>query len=192
MSDISIIIPVHNSESVIERTLRSCTYQSLSKTKYDIIVVDDGSIDATSSIIRNFNEEICIISNSKPIGAQKSFIHGVRQAKTRYIVRVDSDDYLHPDFLLLLHSYLEFNADMQAVAADYIVVDDKEQHLHREIFSESPIDQGIMYRKDKLIELGLYNNNSDINENKDLRSRFEQNWEIYRVPIPLYRHMPKE
>ena len=192
MSDISIIIPVHNSESVIERTLRSCTYQSLSKTKYDIIVVDDGSIDATSSIIRNFNEDIYISSNSKPIGAQKSFAQGVRQAKTRYVVRVDSDDYLHPDFLLLLHLYLEFNADMQAVAADYIVVDAKEQHLHREDFSESPIDQGIMYRKDKLIEMGLYSNNSDINENKNLRNSFEQNWGIYRVPIPLYRHMPKE
>ena len=81
---------------------------------------------------------------------------------------------------------------MQAVAADYILVDDKEQHLNRKVFSDDPIDQGIMYRKDKLIELGLYNNNSGINENKGLKSSFEQNWEIYRVPLPLYRHMPKE
>ena len=81
---------------------------------------------------------------------------------------------------------------MQAVAADYIVVNEKEQHLHRENFSDKPIDQGIMFRKDKLIELGLYNNNSDINGNKNLRSSFEQNWGIYRVPIPLYRHMPKK
>ena len=92
MSDIAIIIPVHNSESVIERTLRSCIYQSLSKTKYDIIVVDDASQDATRNIIANFEEEIHIISNSKPIGIQKSFVEGVRQAKTRYVVRVDSND----------------------------------------------------------------------------------------------------
>ena len=50
---LSIIIPTHNSEITIKKCIESLTSQSFSREKFEIIVVDDGSTDQTTSIAKN-------------------------------------------------------------------------------------------------------------------------------------------
>ncbi|HWH05877.1 MAG TPA: hypothetical protein VNT23_05510, partial [Gaiellaceae bacterium] len=113
---------------------------------------------------------------------------GVRSADSRFVVRVDADDYVHHDFIRVLRLFLELNSHMEAIACDYMTVDEHEEHLAHVNALEEPIGCGIMFRKDRLIEIGLYDESFLMAEDVDLRLRFERNWPIHRCELPLYRY----
>jgi hypothetical protein len=53
---------------------------------------------------------------------------------------------------------------------------------------ERPIGCGIMFRSDHLIEIGLYDDAQLMHEDRDLRVRFLEKYNIARVELPLYRY----
>ena len=54
---------------------------------------------------------------------------GIREAKGRYVIRVDSDDYVHSEYLNILALHLAYNEDIGAVCCDYHLVDENEKVL---------------------------------------------------------------
>ena len=128
---ISVIIPVYNQEKWITRCLRSLENQSFSREKYELIVVNDGSTDNSESVINLFSNKITFINNTKNSGLPSALNQGIKLSKSKYIVRVDSDDYVNQDFLFLLYEFLEQNKYMDAVACDYLLVDDNEEIIVR-------------------------------------------------------------
>jgi GT2 family glycosyltransferase len=68
------------------------------------------------------------------------------------------------------------------------VVDDAENVLERRNCMEHPIGCGIMFRADHLIDIGLYDDNFLMHEDRDLRLRFLKKYSIHRVELPLYRY----
>ena len=62
---ISVIVPVYNQEKYIGRCLRSLLDQSLTRTSYEIIVINDGSTDKTIYALELFKEEIRVLHNKK-------------------------------------------------------------------------------------------------------------------------------
>ena len=59
---ISVIVPVYNREKFIGRCLRSLLSQSMGLNNFEILLVDDGSTDATNKIYESFSDEIRIIN----------------------------------------------------------------------------------------------------------------------------------
>jgi glycosyltransferase involved in cell wall biosynthesis len=187
MADIAIVMAAHNEEKYIERALRSCLGQSLPSDAFELLVVDDGSTDATARIAAGF-ENVRVLRNEAQLGLPASLNRGLKAAHARFVVRVDADDYVHHDFLRVLSLFLELNPHMDAVACDYYTVDGHEQHLEHVDCSERPIGCGVMFRKERLIELGLYDESFLMAEDLDLRLRFERRWKMHRVELPLYRY----
>ena len=101
---------------------------------------------------------------------------------------MDSDDYVNENFLKILYLYLEENRDIDAVSCDYIIVDDQENVLKREDCLKKPIACGIMFRSKDLENIGLYDEDLILHEEKDLRSRFLEKHNIFQVKLPLYRY----
>jgi glycosyltransferase involved in cell wall biosynthesis len=188
LPDIAVVMAAHNEEKYIERALRSVVTQTLVRDAYDVFVVDDGSTDATPKIVAEFGEQVDLLSSPTRLGLPASLNRGIRAAHARFVVRVDADDYVHHDFLRVLQLFLELNPYMEAAACDYVTVDDHEQHLERVNCSERPIGCGVVFRKDRLIELGLYDESFAMAEDLDLRLRFEQRWTMHRIELPLYRY----
>ena len=188
MAEVSVIIAAHNEALFVERTLRSCLQQTFPKSLYDVILIDDGSDDSTLKIARQFEPNITVLVNDVQIGLPASINKGIRHAKSRFIVRVDADDYVHVDFLKVLYTFLELNTYMDAIACDYYLVDKQENHVERKDCSKEPIGCGIMFRKERLIALGLYDESFLMAEDMDLRMRFEEHWPIHHVELPLYRY----
>lgn len=93
---VSILINNYN----YERFLRQCIQSCLSQTQdpLEIIVVDDGSVDASSQIIREYSEASClIVPILKGNGGQASAVNaGFFQSRGDLIVLLDADDYLYP------------------------------------------------------------------------------------------------
>ena len=185
---VSIIITAYNYGRYIERALRSCLDQSIPKIQYEIIIVNDCSTDNTVAILDNYQNDARIYHLEKNVGLSAARNFGVRKAKGQYVVFLDADDYLHRETIQVQKLFLEENHTLNAVAIDYFLVDDLENHRERIKAEEKPIACGIMFRKDLLIEIGLYDEKFKAREEEDLRIRFLERFNIYNIPLPLYRY----
>jgi glycosyltransferase involved in cell wall biosynthesis len=185
---VSIIITAYNYGRYIERALRSCLDQSIPNKQYEIIIVNDCSTDNTVAILDNYQNDARIYHLEKNVGLSAARNFGVRKAKGQYVVFLDADDYLHRETIQVQQLFLDENHALNAVAIDYYLVDDLENHRERIKADEKPIACGIMFRKDLLIEIGLYDENFKAREEEDLRIRFLEKFNIYNIPLPLYRY----
>ena len=184
---ISVIVPAFNEELFIGRALRSIIGQ-VHVNDFEIIAVNDASTDRTAFALNLFKEEITILNNEKQLGLPGSLNRAIRVARGKFIVRVDADDYVTADYLYMLQRFLEANTYMDAVACDYLVVDDSENVLGRRNCMEHPIGCGIMFRSEHLIDIGLYDDEQRMHEDRDLRARFLEKYNISRVELPLFRY----
>ena len=192
MNKVSVIIAAYNQEKYIGRCLRSLLQQNLSNDLYEIIIVNDASDDRTSYALDLFCDPrksiIKVINNKNNLGLPSSLNKAIKFSDSKYIVRVDSDDWVSIDFLKILYTFLENNSYMDAIACDYIITNDKEEILERKNCNNDPIACGIMFRRKQILEIGLYDENFYWNEEKDLRIRFEKKYKIHRLELPLYRY----
>tara|TARA_Y100000816_G_scaffold291207_1_gene281913 strand:+ start:3769 stop:4437 length:669 start_codon:yes stop_codon:yes gene_type:complete len=187
-ADVTVIIPTYNHEKFIGRCIRSLLKQNIENNLLEIIVINDGSTDGTSKILELYKDEIKIIENKTNKGLPASLNKAIRLARSPFIVRVDSDDYVNENFINLLHMFLLNNDDIDAVACDYFKVDEKGNIIQRVSCEEDPIACGIMFRIEQLIDIGLYDENFILHEEKELRHRFTKKYEITRLQLPLYRY----
>jgi glycosyltransferase involved in cell wall biosynthesis len=185
---ISIIVPTYNQEKYLGRCLRSILSMNFRREDYEIIIINDASTDHTKTVLHAFIDEIRIIENEKNIGLPASLNRGLKEARGRFFVRVDSDDYVHLEYINLLSMHLLINGEIDAVCCDYNLVDEDEKIISRKKWLEEPIGCGIMFRLDDIIKLGLYDEKMLFNEDKDLLIRFLDEHNIYNIPLPLYRY----
>lgn len=92
---ISIVIPIFNSEKYLRDTLKSISIQK--NSRIEIICVDDCSTDDSSAIIEEFckkDNRFKCIRNEINAGTHISRLNGIESSKGRYIWMVDSDDFL--------------------------------------------------------------------------------------------------
>jgi glycosyltransferase involved in cell wall biosynthesis len=185
---ISVIIPIFNRQNYIARCLRSLLYQSFDRDSYEIIVINDGSTDNTSNILNAFNDEIIILKHRFNRGLPNALNKGIKASKGKYVVRVDSDDYVNSDYLKILYLFINNNKNFDAAACDYWTVDKNEKVIKRNNCIKNPIGCGIIFKKKDLMRIGLYNIKCKINEEVELRKRFEKKFKIHRISLPLYRY----
>jgi len=191
MPEISIIVCIYNQGKWIERCLRSIIHQvGVKKNEYEIIIVNDGSKDYTEKILKKYNkiDNIKIVHNKKNLGLPKSINVGIKYSSGRYIVRVDSDDYIERNYLFISKLFLDKNRYYQALATDYLRVDEDESLLSRENCFNKEIACGIMFRKEAILDIGLYNEKFLMREGHELRKRFERKFKIGRLELPLYKY----
>ena len=189
---LSIVVPVFNQERFIGRCLRSLLDQTMPSHLYEIIVVDDGSSDKTGYALELFTDQkdsiIKVLQNKNNIGLPASLNKGINAAISTYIVRVDADDYVNTNFLNFLYYYLESNPDSDAVGCDYLLVNDVEEIIERRSSIDYPIACGILYKREDMIKVGLYDKDFLFYEDKDFRIRFERSYKVDHLNIPLYRY----
>lgn len=94
---ISVIIPLYNKESIIERSLQSVLSQDYDD--FEIVVVNDGSTDRSTDIVRTINDTRIRIIEQENGGPSKARNTGVKYAKGDWIIFLDADDELLPGAL---------------------------------------------------------------------------------------------
>ena len=188
MVDISIIVTNYNYAEFIERCLRSC--MNLKLVKHEVIFVDDCSSDDSLHKLEKFKSfsNFKLISLKENVGVAAASNAGMRQARGKYIVRVDADDYVNEFFAFYLSEFLNYNHDCFCVACDYYEVDANSNKINRKYAKKDPISCGIMYRSDFLSSVGYYDESFRPREEEELRKRLDKNYRIKFVEIPLYRY----
>jgi glycosyltransferase involved in cell wall biosynthesis len=184
---ITVIVTAWNEEKYIGRCIRSLIAQNFPHEKFEILIVNDGSTDRTHYALELFKEDISIITNDGNIGLPASLNRAIRHIKTPYFVRVDADDYVSNNFLLFLYSFIKENG-MDAVSCDYNLIDDQEKIVSRKDCMKEPIACGIIFRTSQILDIGLYDEDFLLHEERDLRIRFLKKYSIHRLELPLYRY----
>ena len=93
----SSVVPTYDRAGSIRHTLESCFAQSWAD--FEVVVVDDGSSDATLELLRTIEDprlRVVAQANAGPAAARN---HGMRVARGRHVAFLDSDDVWFPDFL---------------------------------------------------------------------------------------------
>lgn len=146
---VSVIVPVYNVEKFILESLKSICAQNFSD--YQIIIVNDGTKDNSVSIAKDVLKKYdvdYIIIDQENLGLSAARNTGLRAATGKYVVFVDSDDIITPDFIDTLYNACEKN-NCKAAFTEYEVV-----HMDKRTgINDKKIDVQVLTR-DEL----LYNN----------------------------------
>ena len=188
--DISVIVTNYNYSKLIRRCIRSLLNQNIDHKNYEIIIVDDCSTDNSVEVIESFSNfsNIKLIKNTKNLGVGASSQVGLENARGKFFIRVDSDDFVQPPFLYMLYNFLKFNPNYIAVSCDYFETSNDEKILGIKSFQKNFLACGIMFRTSYLEIVGSYNKEKRIFEDKDLFNRIDKN-KIYHLECPLYNYV---
>jgi glycosyltransferase involved in cell wall biosynthesis len=185
---ISLIITAHNYAQYVERAIRSALDQSLGNSEYEILVINDASTDHTAEVLENYKEEVRVYNLEQNLGLAGARNFGIQKAKGQFIIFLDADDYIHRDLLKVQKLFLEENTKLDAVSTDYYLVNERGERIEHVCAEEKPIACGIMFRKDFLYNIGLYDEKFRAREEEDLRIRWTEQYNIYNLIVPLYRY----
>lgn len=101
--DVSIIVPVYNRENLIKACINSINAQTLDKSRWEVIFVDDASTDRSVEVIEELidkNVNYKIIKREVPSGnASAPRNEGIKASLGRYVFFLDSDDYIDSKLL---------------------------------------------------------------------------------------------
>ncbi len=111
MKKISVVIPIYNGEKYIKRCVDSVLNQKYFDIKLaEILLLDDGSEDSSEKIIKDFSKrypKIIMALSHKNMGVAKTRDKGIERAKGEYIIFIDQDDYIDPDYFKRLLAAVE-------------------------------------------------------------------------------------
>lgn len=136
---LSIIIPVYNSADTLEYSINSILNQDLNVKDYEVIFVNDGSIDNSKEIILKYNEKFnnfkYLEQNNKGPGAARNL--GLSFATGDYIYFMDADDYLAPYlFGKFIKKHILLNTYYHIFIYDYKIVDSFIKENYKDRLSE--------------------------------------------------------
>ncbi len=97
MPRISVIVPAYNCEKTVGATLEALCRQAFPSGQYEIILVDDGSLDDTKQVVEKFPQVKYFWQNNRGPSSARNF--GAQQAAGEIIVFTDSDCVPEPDWL---------------------------------------------------------------------------------------------
>ena len=138
---VSVIIPAFNSQDFIQKAFDSAKQQTLQEI--EIILVDDGSIDKTFTLLQHYKMEdnrVEVVQHSKNKGLGEARNSGIDKATGEYLFFLDSDDYIHPNTLEVMYEKAK-EEDLDILQAQYI----KHKGNVKEIFPKNlvPFSKGI-------------------------------------------------
>lgn len=111
MVDITLLLPVYNGERYLRETLQSLLSQTY--TEFELLIVDDGSTDSSADIIRSFADpRIRLLKNPERLKLSGALNRGMKEAKGRYIARMDADDIALPRRLQQQFAYMEVHPEI--------------------------------------------------------------------------------
>ena len=201
----TILLPVRNGDAYIHNSMQNL--REIAGPFDEILVLNDGSTDSTSSIlseIQKIDSRIVII-NLPPSGLVVTLNAGIELAKNDYIARADVDDLYSLERLNLQIEVLESNPRVAAVFSDYTFWSDSNLNLGYMATAVTAsatrlsIADGfrtphpsVMFSKSKAMSVGGYRSEEFPAEDLGLWIRLASNFELATVPMPLldYRINP--
>ena len=152
MSDfeISVVIPVYNSEEYLGETLESVVAQTVGMDAVQVVIVDDGSTDGSAAICRSFQDRYPanVVFHQQPNGGVSSARNaGLDRASGRIVTCLDSDDQWTPESFAYAVDFFDNQENNVDVLVGELTLFEGEDHTH-------PLAYRFPKDKDSIIRLG--------------------------------------
>jgi glycosyltransferase involved in cell wall biosynthesis len=178
--DVSVVIPVHNGAATLPDCLRALDAQSLDRSRFEVIVVDDGSVDGSDAKADAQGARVVRQARRGPAAARNA---GWQQAGGQWVAFTDADcvpsrtwltrllDVVDDDSLGAAGSTVGYRSDTpSARLADLTGSLDAGRHLAHPLFPFAPTCN-VMYRRRALAAVGGFDERYRSYEACDLHSR---------------------
>jgi glycosyltransferase involved in cell wall biosynthesis len=196
--NISVVLPVRDGERYLREALDSLLDES---GDFELVVVDDGSRDATPEILLSYADERLRIVRQGREGLVAALNRGVRETRGATLVRMDADDVSLPSRLERQQAVLEADERVGLVGCGIENIDGEgrttgswllpadDPGLRRRLLLRNPFAHGsVAIRRAALDGVGGYNVGYGANEDYDLWRRIARDWRLAAVPEVLYRY----
>jgi glycosyltransferase involved in cell wall biosynthesis len=191
---ISIVMPVRDGERFLSEALESISSQTLSD--FELVVIDDGSEDATPEILEEAHrrDSRIRVQRQEPGGLTVALNAGCALARAPLIARMDGDDVMLTDRLDRQVSFLAQRADVALLGGGIVLVDEDGRELDREpgrrelhMLERNELTHAtVMMRTAAFRDLGGYR--FDQAEDYDLWLRFEERYGVSVLAEPVIRY----
>ncbi len=163
---VSVLMPVYNAESFLVDAIESILQQTYKN--FELIIVDDGSTDATPKILSAFakkDSRIHVITNESNLGIVQALNNGLLICQGEYVARMDADDISAHDRLSKQIPVLEKNPEIVVLGASlgYIDAEGKGLGIVRKcsinkslLFANPLLHPTVVIRKKTLDKIGVY------------------------------------
>lgn len=127
---ISVVVPVYNVEKFLKKCIDSILEQDFKE--YELILINDGSTDSSFKIAKSYSDSRIVLINKENEGLSATRNLGINIAKGEYILHIDSDDWIEPNYLSALYNTaIVEKADI--VIADYYIDYEGKLAIYRQV-----------------------------------------------------------
>lgn len=170
---VSVLMPAYNAQSTVRQAVTSLLRQTFED--FEIVAVDDGSSDRTTSILAETNDPRLRLIQLPHAGLIPALNAGLAECRGELIARMDADDYCHPERLRLQVEYMRQHPEVSVcgclvrsfprnnVKAGFLKYETwlnslvTHEEIARDMFVESPLAHpSVMMRGGDLRDLGGY------------------------------------
>lgn len=127
---ISVIVPVYNNQKYIDKCMHSLINQTIGYKNIQVVLINDGSIDNSLKVMKRYEDDNVIIIDKENTGVSDTRNIGMSKALGKYILFLDSDDYLSKSALKNLYVFFEGHYD-EIDLVTYPIVYDVEGELRK-------------------------------------------------------------
>ena len=185
---VSVLIACYNGAGFIAKALESAFSQTLPAGEYEVVLVDDGSTDATEEAIAPYRQRpnFRALKNAGNLGLARACNRALEVAQGEYVIRLDADDAFDPALLE------ELLREMEKGATDFVSCDRRELNLETGEMREIRIEPFNLFR---LIAIGTLMRRELLMEIGGWRDLFLEEYDLYlrylsqstRPPVHLRR-----
>lgn len=195
MVKVTVYIPTYNYACYLSKAINSVIDQTMDS--WELIIIDDGSTDNTQEILAKYkkNTKINILrQENKGLNATNNI--ALRLSQGEYIMRLDSDDYLDENALLLLSNILDTHPHVDLVYPDYYEIDQAGEIIN--LVRRKKIGEEVelldlpahgactMFRKEVLKQIGGYFETFTRQDGYEIWLKFIRKHVPYNIHNPLF------
>lgn len=127
MMDVSIIIVNYNTKELLKQTIES-VINNTKGLEYEIIVVDNASVDGSIELIKNEFKDVLLIENKNNLGFSKANNIGIKKSNGKYVLLLNSDTVVLDKTIKICFDYMEENIDIGALGCKVVLNDGRLDH----------------------------------------------------------------
>jgi GT2 family glycosyltransferase len=202
---VSVVMPVHNGGEYLARAIESILSQTMGD--FELVIVNDGSTDATAATLQAYQsrDRRVRVHHEARAGLVASLNRGCRDARARYIARMDADDVAFPDRLARQAEFLDQHPRVAVIGSAVVRIDGAGRELKRSVSPTSHADiiaalkaytpfthPTVTFRAEAFAAVGRYRSAYGPAEDYDLWVRLSERYELANLAEPLlyYRVYP--
>ena len=191
---VTVLMSTYNNEKTVSRAIDSILNQTF--TDYEFLIINDASKDRTERVIKRFSDSrIRIISNKKNLGLTRSLNKGLKEAKGKYLARIDADDISLPKRLEKQVNFLQNNPDFILIGTSFNIINKKGKIIKKVEFNLNPEElyydlifqnmfahSSVLFKLEDVIKLGEYSERLKYAQDYDLWCKLSKIGKIWVLP----------